>query len=135
MGQGGLKMKEGALPLILLLEVNTEVVMRISGIAGPAVCHGHVVMDVLVGDLFRIQPAVDFEGGCEITRGLIGFGQVNQGDFVAFIQGQNLPQQLDGINRFMATAETLAHARYLERRGRLDRVADEAGRDRYLRHA
>lgn len=45
------------------------------------------------------------------------------------------PQQLDDVNRFMATAETLAHARYLERRGRLDRVADEAGRDRYLRHA
>jgi len=54
-------------------------------------------MDVLIGNLFRIQPAVDFDGGREISQGLIGFGQVNQGDFVSFIQGRNLLQQLDGI--------------------------------------
>ena len=43
------------------------------------------------------------------------------------------PQQLDAVNRFMATAETLAHARYLVHRGRLDPVDDEAGRNRFLR--
>jgi hypothetical protein len=43
------------------------------------------------------------------------------------------PQHLDATNRFMATAETLAHARYLTRRGRLERIRDAAGHDRYVR--
>jgi len=99
MGQGGLKMKEGALPLILLLEVNTEVVMRISGIAGPAVCHGHVVMDVLIDDFFRVQPTVDSEGGFEIPQRFIGFGQIDQCAFVPFIQGEGFLQQFDRLGR------------------------------------
>jgi len=41
------------------------------------------------------------------------------------------PQPLDSTNRFMAMAETLAHARYLTRRGRLEHSRDPEGRDRY----
>lgn len=41
------------------------------------------------------------------------------------------PQPLDATNRFMAMAETLAHARYLTRRGRLEQSRDPEGRDCY----